>query len=140
MQEGHKQKHSAVYVSGSKSKTRSYKEQYCIGNWNVRSMDQGKLNIVRQEMARVNIDLLGIKLKWTGTGEFNSDDQYIHYCWQDSHKRSEVALIIKEFKMQYLGAISKMTERSVCFQSKPLNITINQAYTPTTNAEEVEVD
>ena len=113
MQEGHKQKHSAVYVSGSESKTRCYKEQYCIGNWNVRSMGQGKLNIVKQEMARVNIDLLGIsELKWTGIGEFNSDDQYIYYCWQDSHKRSEVALIIKEFKMQCLGAISKMTERS----------------------------
>src|SRR5574337_1529483 len=71
-------------VTGDRSKVRRYKEQYCIGTWNVRSMNQGKLEVVKQEMARVNVDILGIsELKWTGLGEFNSDDHYIYYCGQD---------------------------------------------------------
>ena len=66
-------------VCGGESKVRSWKEQYCIGTWNVRSMNQGKLDMVKQDMARVNIDILGIsELKWTGMGEFNSDDHYIY--------------------------------------------------------------
>ena len=70
----------AVDVTGDRSKVPCCKEQYCIGTWNVRSMNQGKLEVVKQEMARVNIDILGIsKLKWTGMGEFNSDDRYIYY-------------------------------------------------------------
>ena len=75
-------------------------------------MNQGKLEVVKQEMARVNIDILGIsELKWTGMGEFNSDDHYIYYCGQESLGRNGVALIVKkETKMQYLDAISKMTE------------------------------
>ena len=68
-------------VSGGESKVRSWKEQYCIGTWNVRSMNQGKLDMVKQDMARVNTDILGIsELKWTGMGEFNSDDHYIYSC------------------------------------------------------------
>ena len=88
------------------------KEQYCIGTWNVMSMNQGKLEVVKQEMARVNIDILEIsKLKWTGMGEFNSDDHYIFYRGQDSPRGNGVALIVnKESKMQFLGAVSKMTE------------------------------
>ena len=71
----------AVDVTGDRSKVRCCKEQYCIGTWNIRSMNQGKLEVVKQEMARVNIDILGIsELKWTGMGEFNSDDHYIYYC------------------------------------------------------------
>ena len=71
----------AVDVTGDRSKVRCHKEQYCIGTWNVRSMNQGKLELGRQEMARVNVDILGIsELKWTGMGEFNSDDHYIFYC------------------------------------------------------------
>ena len=75
-------------------------------------MNQGKLEVVKQEMARVNTDILGIsELKWTGMGEFNSDDHYIYYCGQESLGRNGVALIVKkETKMQYLDAISKMTE------------------------------
>ena len=70
--------HPVVDVTGDRSKVRCYKEQYCMGTWNVRSMNQGKLEVVKQEMARVNIDILGLsKLKWTGMGEFNSDDHYI---------------------------------------------------------------
>ena len=74
-------------------------------------MNQGKLEVVKQEMARVNVDTLGIsELKWTGMGEFNSDDHYIYHCWQES-PRNRVAIIVgKEFKMQYLDAISKTTE------------------------------
>ena len=72
-------------VTGDRSKFRCCKEQYCMGTWNVRSMNQGKLEVVKQEMARVNIDILGIsELKWTGMGEFNSDDHYIYYCGQES--------------------------------------------------------
>ena len=73
------------------------KEQYCIGTWNVRSMNQGKLEVVKQEMARVNIDILGIsKLKWTGMGEFNSYDHYIYYCRQESLRRNGVAIMVKK--------------------------------------------
>ena len=77
-----KQKHHPVMdVTGDRSKVQCYKEQYCIGTWNVRSMNQGKLEVVKQQMARVNVDFLGIsELKWTGMGEFNSDDHYIYYC------------------------------------------------------------
>ena len=70
-----------VEVTGDRSKVRCCKEQYCIGTWNVRSMNQGKLEVVKQETARVNIDISGIsELKWTEMGEFNSDDHYIYYC------------------------------------------------------------
>ena len=72
-------------VSGGENKVRCYKGHYCIGSWNVRSINYGKLDVVKQEMARVNIDVLEIsKLKWTRTGKFNSDDHYIYYCGQES--------------------------------------------------------
>ena len=84
-----------VDVTGDGSKVQCCKEKYCIGTWNVRSTNQGKLEIVKQEMARVNIDILGISdLKWTGIGEFNSDDDYIYYCGQESLRRNGVALIV----------------------------------------------
>ena len=73
--------HTVVDVTGDGSKVQCYKEQYCIGTWNVRSIIQGKLEVVKQEMARVNINTLGIsEIKWTGMGEFNSDDHFIYYC------------------------------------------------------------
>ena len=79
-----------VDVTGDGSKVRCYKEQYCIGTWNVRSMNQGKLEVVKQEMARVNIDILGIgELQWTGMGRFNSDDHDIYYCGQESVIKNE---------------------------------------------------
>ena len=72
-----------VDVSGGESQVRCCKEQYCIGTWNVRSMNQGKLDEVKQEMTRLNIDILGInELKWMGTGKFNSESHYIYYCGQ----------------------------------------------------------
>ena len=72
--------HPAVDATGDGSEARCYKEQYCIGTWNVRSMNQGKLEVIKQEMARVNVDILGIsQLRWTGMGEFNSEDHYLYH-------------------------------------------------------------
>ena len=103
-----------VDVTGGGSKGRCRKEQYCIGTWNVRSMNQGKLEVVKQEMVRVNIDILGIsELKWTWMSEFNSDDHYIYYCGQEYLRRNGVVIRVnKRVQMQYLGAISKMIEWS----------------------------
>ena len=102
-------------VTGDGSKVQCCKEQYCIRTWNVRSMNQGKLEVIKQEMARVNINILGIsELKWTGMGEFNSDDHDIYYCGEESLRRNGVAIIVnKVSEMQYLDAISKTTERSL---------------------------
>ena len=84
-------------VTGDGSKVYCCKEQYCIGSWNVRSMNQGKLKVVKQEMARVNIDILGIsELKWTGMGEFNSDDHYVYYCGKESLRRNGVAIMVNK--------------------------------------------
>jgi len=89
--------HPVVDVTGDGSKVQCCKEQYVIGTWNDRSMNQGKLEVVKQEMARVNINILGIsQLKWTGMGEFNSDDLYIYYCGQESLRRNGVAIIVKK--------------------------------------------
>ena len=91
------QQHPVVDVTGDRSKIRCCKEQYCIGTWNVRSMNQGKLEVVKQEIARVNINILGIsELKWKGIGEFNSDDHYIHYYGQESLRRNRVAIIVNK--------------------------------------------
>ena len=84
-------------VTGDGNKVQCGKEQYCIRTWNVRSMNQGKLEVVKQEMARVNVGISGIsKLKWTGMGEFNSDDHYIYYCGQASLRRNGVAIIVNK--------------------------------------------
>ena len=92
-----KQKHLVVDVTGDRNNARYYKEHYCTGTWNVRSMNQGKLEAVKQEMARVNVNILGInELKWTGMGEFNSGDHYIYYCGQDSLRRNGVAIIVNK--------------------------------------------
>ena len=107
--------HPVVDVIGDRSKVQCCKEQYCIGTWNVRSMNQGKLKVVKQEMVRVNVYILVIsKLKWTGMGEFNSDDHYIYYCGEESLRRNEVAIIIPECSTS-LGAISKMTDNLCSF-------------------------
>ena len=87
---------TAVDVSGDRNKVRCCKEQYCTGTWNVRSMNQGKLEVVKQEMAGVNVDIPGIsELKWTGMGEFNSDDHYIYYRGQESHRRNKAIMVNK---------------------------------------------
>ena len=106
-------------------------------------MNQGKLEVVKREMARVNIDVLGIsELKWTGMGEFNSDDHYIYYCGQESLRRNGVAIIInKRVQNAVLGCNLKNDRMiSVRFQGKPFNITVIQVYTLTSNAEEAEVE
>ena len=106
-------------------------------------MNQGKLKIVKQEMARVNIDILGIsELKWTGMGEFNSDDHYFYYFGQESLRRNGVAIIVnKGVQNAVLGCNLKNKRMiSVHFQGKPFNITVIQVYAPTSNAEEAEVE
>ena len=105
-------------------------------------MNQGKLEVFKQELARVNIDILGIsELKWTGMGEFNSDDDYIYYHGQESIRRNGVAIIVnKRVQNAVLGCNLKNNRMiSVCFLGKPFNITIIQVYAPTSNAEEAEV-
>ena len=120
----------AVDVTGDGSKVRCCKEQCCIGTWNIRSVNQGKLEVVKQEMARVNIDILGIsKLKWTGMDEFNSDDHYIYYCGQESLRGDGVAIIVnKRVQNAVLGCNLKNDRMiSVCFQGKPFNITVSKS-------------
>ena len=106
-------------------------------------MNQGKLEVVRQEMARVNINILEIsELKWTGMGEFNSDDHYIYYCGQESLRRKRVTLIVNERVWNAVLGCDLKNDRliSVHFQGKPFNITVIQLYALTSNAEEAELE
>ena len=106
-------------------------------------MNQGKLEVVKQGMARVNIDILGIsKLKWTGMGEFNSDDHYIYYCGQESLRRNGVAIMDKKRVQNAVLGCNLQNDRmiSVHFQGKPFNITVIQVYALTSNAEKAEVE
>ena len=106
-------------------------------------MNQGKLDVIKQETARVNVDILGIsELKWTGMGEFNSDDHYIYYCGQESLRRNGVAIMVnKRVRNVVLGCNLKNNRMiSVHFQGKPFNITVIQVYASTSNAEEAEVE
>ena len=138
-----KQKQCAVVaVTGDGSKVQCCKEQYCIGIWNVRSMNQGKLDVVKQGMARVNIDILGIsELKWTGIGEFNSDDHCMYYCRQELLRRNGVGPIAKKTGQNAVLGCSLKNDKMIClFPGKSFNITAIQVYGPTTNAEEREVE
>ena len=111
--------------------------------WNVRSMNQGKLEVVKQEMSRGTINILGIsKLKWNWIGEFNSDDHYIYYCEQESLRRNRVAIIVnKRMWNAVLGCNLKNGRMvSVCFQGKPFNITATQVCALTSNAAEAKVE
>ena len=106
-------------------------------------MNQGKLEVVKQEMARVNIDILGIReLKWTGMGEFNSDDHFIYYSGQESLRRNGVALTVNKKVQNTILRCTLKNDRmiSICFQGKPFNITGIQVYAPTSNNEEAEVE
>ena len=130
-------------VTGDGSKVQCCKEQYCIGTWNARSMNQGKLEVVKQEMARVNINILGIsELKWTVISEFSSGDHYIYYCGQESLRRNGVALIDNERVRNAVLACNLKNDRMVpvCFQGKPFSITVMQVYDSTSNAEEAKVE
>ena len=104
-------------------------------------MNQGKLEVVKQEMARVNIDILGIsELRWTGMGEFNTDDPYIYYCGQESLRRKGVAIMVNRVQSAVFGCNLKNDRMiSVRFQGKPFSITVIQVYAPTSNTEEAEV-
>ena len=107
--EPEQKQYPVVDVTDDRSKIQCCKEQYCIGTWNVRYMNQGKLEVVKQEMARVNINILGIsKLKWTGMGEFNSDDHYIYDCGQESLRRNGVAIMVnKRVRNVVMDVVSK---------------------------------
>ena len=140
--EPQQKQYPVVDVTGDRSKIRCCKEQYCIGTWNVSSMNQGKLEVVKQEMARLNIDILGIsKLKWTGMGEVNSDDHYIYYYGQEFLRRNGVAIMVNKRVRNAIPGCNLKNDKmiSVHFQDKPFNITVIQAYAPTSNAEEAEV-
>ena len=106
-------------------------------------MNQGKLEVVKQEMARVNIDILEIsELKWTGMGEFNSDDHYIYYCGQESLRRNGVAIMVNKRVWNVVLGCNLKNNRMIAvgFQGKPLSITVIQVYAPTSNTEEAEVE
>ena len=123
-------------VADDRSNVRCCKEQYCIGTWNVRLTNQGKLEVIKQEMARVNIDILGIsELKWAEMGEFNSDDHCIYYCGQEFLRRNGIALIVNErVQNAVLGCNLKNDKMiSIHFQGKPINMTVIQIYVPTNN-------
>ena len=130
-----------VDVTGDIRKVRCCKEQYCIGTRNVRSMNQGKMEVVKQEMERVKVNILGIsKLKWTGMGEFNSDDHYIYYCGQESLRRNGVAIMLTKRVQNAVFGCNLKNDRmiSIRFQGKPINIMV--IYVLTSNAEEAEVE
>ena len=117
-----REQHPVVDVSGDKSKVWYCKEQYCIGTWNVRSMNQDKLEVVKQQMARVNINILGIsKLRWAGIGEFNSDDHYIYYCGQEYLRRNGVTFIVNKRVWNTKPGCSLKNDSiiSLHFQGKP---------------------
>ena len=106
-------------------------------------MNQGKLDMVKQEMVRININILGIsELKWTGMGKFNSNDHYIYYCGQESHRSNEVALIINKRVWNAVIGSNLKNDRMILvrFQGKPFNIMVIQVYAPTVDAEEPDVD
>ena len=129
-------------VTGDRRNVQCYKEQYSIGTWNVKSMNQGKLEVVKQEMARVIVNILGIsELKWTGMGEFNTEDHYIYYNGQESLRRNAVAIMVNKRVQNAVAGCNLKNYRmiSVRFQGKTFNITVIQIYAPTINDEEAEV-
>ena len=104
-------------------------------------MSQGKLEVVKQEMVRMNTNILGIsELKWTGMGEFNSDDHYIYYCGQESLRRNGVAIMVNKRVQNAVLGCNLKNNISVCFQGKSFNITVIQVYTPTSNVKEAEAE
>ena len=123
-----------VVMSGGESKVLCCKEQYCKGTWNVRSMNQSQFDVVKQEMARVNIDILVISgLKWVEMDEFNSDDHYIYYCGQESLRGNGVSLIVNKRVLNEVLGCNLRNDRmtSVCFQGKPFDTIVIQVYAPT---------
>ena len=135
--------HPVVDVTDDGSKVQCCKEQYCIGTWNVRSMNQGKLEVVKQEMARVNTNILGINgLKWTGMGGFNSDDHYIYYCGQESLRRNRVALRVNKKSPKYSTWVQSQKGQNdlSLFPRQTIQYQIIQVFSLTSKAEEAEVE
>ena len=133
--ESKQKQHPVVDVTGDGNKVRCCKEQYSIGTWNVTSMNS-KVEVVKQEMARVNVDILGIsELKWTGMGEYNSDDQCIYYCRQESLRRNRVAIKVNQRVQNAVLGRNLKNDRMIFvhFQSKTFSITVIQVYVPTSN-------
>ena len=125
--------HPVVDGTGDGSKVRHYREQYCIGTWNVRSMNQGKLEVVKQEITRLNVNILGIsKLKWNGMGEYNSDDHFIYSCGQESLRRNRVAVMVNRRVQNAVLRCNLIKDRmiSIRFQGKSLNTTVIHVYNP----------
>ena len=132
--------HAVVDGTGDRSKVQYYKEKYCLGTWNVRSMNQGKLEVVKEEMARVNVDILGIsELRWTGMGEFNSNGHYIYYCGEEPLRRNGVAIIVNKRVQNVVLGYNLKNDRMISV-AKPFNIIVIQAYAPTSNAEEADLE
>ena len=135
------EQHPVVDMTGDGSKVWCY--SYCIGTWNFSCVNQGKLEVIKQEMARVNTDILGIsELKWTGMGEFNSDDHYIYCCGQESLRWNGVAIMVNKRVWNAVLGCSLKNDRmiSVRYQGKPFNIMVIQVYALTSNAEEAEFE
>ena len=109
-----RKQHSVVDMSGGESEVQCYKEQYCIGTWNVRSMNQGRLHVIKQKMARVNINILGTsEIKWTRMDEFNSHDHYTYYCGQESLRRNGLALIVNKRAQNSILGCSLKNDRMI---------------------------
>ena len=125
------------------ARSNAVKSNIALGTWNVRSMNQGKLEVAKQEMARANVDVLGIsELKWNGTGERNSNVNSIHYSGQESLRRNGVAIMVNERVQNAVAGCNLKNYKMipVHFQGKPLNITVMQVYAPRSKDEEVEVE
>ena len=141
---GSKQKQQPVMdVTRDGSKVQCDKEKYCIRTWNGRSINQGKLEVVKQEMARMYINILGIReVKWTGMGEFNSDDHYIYYCGQESLKSNGIALLVNKRGWNAILGCHLKNNRviSVHFQGKTFNIIVIQVYAPTVMLKKLKLN
>ena len=138
-----KKEHPFEDVTGDGSKVQFCKEQYCIGIWNVRSMNQGKLEMVKQEIARVNSSILEIsEPKWTGMDEFNSNDHYIYHYGQEALRRNGVVIIVNKRVWNAVLRYSLKSDRMISahFQGKPYNITVILTYALTSNTEETKVE
>ena len=130
-----------VDVTGDGSNVWCCKEHYCIGTWNVRSMNQGKLEVAKQEMSRLNINILGIsELKWTGMGEFNSDDHYIYYCGQESLRRNELTLTVNKSPKCSTWIQSQKWQMISSFPRQTIQYHSNPSLCPTSNTEEAEIE
>ncbi|CAF1579169.1 unnamed protein product [Rotaria magnacalcarata] len=133
----------AADASSVKREVRCCKKPHTIGTWNVRAMNQGKLDVVKGEMSRINIDILGIsELKWTGMGHFISDDYHIFYCGQENHGRNGVAIIVNKRVANSVLGYNLKNDRiiSIRLLGKPINVTVIQVYAPTVGADDEEIE